>query len=117
MKTVCGLARCIKTDAILSLEEKKVWEAVKDKGARLFAPEKGGKYEVFDQRPLSKEMIDYCVQDVRFLPGLWEVYVRRLGNSKKWAAKIEKATLDRVKESQAIDYDPHSKSKALGPWA
>ncbi|KAH7370760.1 domain-containing protein 1 [Rhexocercosporidium sp. MPI-PUGE-AT-0058] len=115
-KTVCGLARCIKNDAVLTPTEKKRWEGVKDRGALLFAPEKGGRYEVFDERPLSREMIDYCVQDVRFLPGLWDVYTKRLGGDEKWKRLIEDATLERVKESQRKNYQPHSKSKVFGPW-
>lgn len=90
---------------------------MKDKGTLLFAPEKGGRYEVFDERPLSKEMEDYCVQDVRFLSGLWDFYMKRLkGVEGKWEDLIEEETLERVRESQRGDYEPHSKGKALGPW-
>ena len=115
-RTVCGLARCIKTHAQLTPAEKKTWEAVKDKGALLFAPEKGGRYEVFDERPLSMEIMNYCVQDVRFLPGLWDVYNKRLGDDRKWIALIEEATLERVRDSQSKDYVPDSKMKVFGPW-
>ncbi|KAH7413329.1 ribonuclease H-like domain-containing protein [Cadophora sp. MPI-SDFR-AT-0126] len=115
-RTVCGLARCIKTDAQLTPAEKKIWETTKEKGGLLFAPEKGGRYEVFDERPLSKEMVDYCVQDVRFLPGLWNVYTKRLGDDGKWKGLIEDATLERVRDSQGKGYVPDSKMKVFGPW-
>ena len=37
----------------------------KTAGRRLFAPEKGGSYEVFERRPLSAAIIAYCVAEVR----------------------------------------------------
>lgn len=53
---VQGLAKCISYSDILSLEDAVTWKQVKDDGVRLFAPEKGGTYEVFQRRPLSTAM-------------------------------------------------------------
>jgi exonuclease 3'-5' domain-containing protein 1 len=115
-RTVSGLARCIKTDAIMSVEDKRDWETVKDKGRELFAPEKGGSYEVFNKRPLGEELAMYCVQDVRFLPGLYECYLRRLDGNGTWKRKIEVETKARVRDSQSKGYSPNGRHKALGPW-
>ena len=32
-----------------------------------FAPERGGRYEVWQKRPLSEELLKYCAQDVAML--------------------------------------------------
>ncbi|CAL3966907.1 unnamed protein product [Diplocarpon coronariae] len=111
-----GLAQCIKYHASLTLEEKEAWGAIKERGRGLFAPEKGGSYEVFDERPLAEEIRAYCVQDVQFLPGLWKLYTERLGDSQDWARMIEEETRARVILSQNADYISDSKDRALGPW-
>lgn len=109
----------------MSLGEKKRWEEVKERGWELWKPEKGlgaeggGKYEVFEERPLREEVWDYCVQDVEILPILWKVYEGRLGalgNEEVWRKRIEVETLRRVEESQGVGYEPNGRHKALGPW-
>ena len=39
---------------------------MKQKGINLFAPERGGSYEVFTIRPLSADIIAYCLIDIAF---------------------------------------------------
>ncbi|KAL4934844.1 ribonuclease H-like domain-containing protein [Aspergillus oleicola] len=70
-RRVNSLTRCIENDADMTFSERQKWKATKEKGLKLFAPERGGSYEVFNTRPLAEEIIEYCVQDVRFLPKLW----------------------------------------------
>ncbi|KAL2830835.1 ribonuclease H-like domain-containing protein [Aspergillus cavernicola] len=89
-----GLARCIERDAGLTWSEASGWKDIKDNGRQLFAPERGGSYEVFNARPLSEAIIKYCSQDVRILPKLWAVYNGKLGW--RWKEKIEVATRDRI---------------------
>jgi exonuclease 3'-5' domain-containing protein 1 len=114
---VNGLARCIERDASLSFEENRKWKTCKDKGVHLFAPERGGSYKVFNDRPLREEIREYCVQDVHFLPRLWDCYNRKL--SQTWRKKVTEATMGRVDESQSSNYVPHGQHKALAPlgWA
>ncbi|KAL2181542.1 ribonuclease H-like domain-containing protein [Thermothelomyces heterothallicus CBS 202.75] len=78
---VSGLAKCI---GVLAPAERAAWAAAKDRGRRLFAPELGGTYSVFNQRPLSEEVWLYSVQDVRFLPRLWALYDARLRRKPGW---------------------------------
>lgn len=76
-RRVNGLARCIENDAPMTAAERQSWKATKQKRVDLFAPERGGSYEVFNVRPLAKDIIQYCVEDVRLLPRLWEKYSSR----------------------------------------
>lgn len=67
-RRVNGLARCTENDASMTNAERQAWEDGKEKGLNLFAPERGGSYEVFNVRPLADNIIHYCDQDVQFLP-------------------------------------------------
>ncbi|KAF3046143.1 hypothetical protein E8E12_011354 [Didymella heteroderae] len=112
-KFVNGLQRCIENDAVMTVAEKYTWNAAKEKGKKLFAPERGGRYEVFNDRPLAKDIIQYCVQDVQFLPRLWSRYKGRM--SAPWATKVQVATEERIASSRSVDYNGHGKHKALAP--
>jgi exonuclease 3'-5' domain-containing protein 1 len=111
---VNGLSKCIDRDLDLSYSQKVECQRVKEKGVKLFAPEKGGRYEVFNERPLSADIGLYCVQDVQWLPALYQAYSRKL--SKTMSTKVANATLARVRESQSPSYNGHGKHKAEGPW-
>lgn len=78
-KYVNGLAKCIERDARLTTYEARCWKASKEKGLRLFAPERGGSYDVFNVRPLPDDIKKYCMQDVQFLPKLWVQLFRLYG--------------------------------------
>ncbi len=112
---VVGLGKCIRSDARLSTKVQKDWEAVKERGKALFSPEDGGSYEVFNIRPMLQDIIDYCAQDVVYLPILWNVYSQRIG--KKWLKRVQQETVKRVLMSQAESYEPHGEHKVLSPWA
>jgi len=62
-------------------------QRIKETGLKLFAPEEGGIYEVFNERPLSDMIGLYCVQDVQWLPVLYQTYLQRKV-SKTMSAKI-----------------------------
>ncbi|OAF60684.1 hypothetical protein VC83_03589 [Pseudogymnoascus destructans] len=78
----------------MAASEKRQWIAEKSKGKRLFAPELGGSYEVFNKRPLQQEMALYCTQDMKLMPKLWQLYSSRLSQS--WAKRVEIARKDRI---------------------
>lgn len=113
-KYVKGLAKCVEVDLPLTIAERKVWKDAKEQGLGLFAPERGGSYEVFRMRPLPQAIVQYCIQDVQFLPKLWHLYHSKLTNS--WTTRVEKATRERISQSQSEHYIGQGRQKALGPW-
>lgn len=114
-RLVKGLARCIEQDAPLSPSERDEWKAAKDKGKALFSPERGGSYEVFDQRPLSAEVEKYCIQDVVHMPALWKKY--HAGLNETWKIKVAEETKARIELSQSAEFVGNGKHMAEGPAA
>lgn len=112
-KYVSGLAKCIDRDAPLSYHERRNWLQIKDKGQRLFRPENGGSYEVFNERPLQRDISLYCAQDVQILPRLWAHYSSKIGPS--WMQTVISFSKKRVEESQSPSYAPNGRDKALAP--
>jgi|EP00966_Prymnesium_polylepis_P185807 ribonuclease D len=47
---------------------------VKEQGRCAFAPEHGGSYQVWKQRPLSQELLKYTAYDVSYLHNLRQAY-------------------------------------------
>jgi exonuclease 3'-5' domain-containing protein 1 len=117
--SVAVLAKCIEEDAQISSAAMSKWRRTKDVVAQLFALERGGRYEVFDERPLRAELIQYCVQDVALLPTLYSIYEAKLlpAGESFWRAEIEKATQARVMLSHSTSYDSHGQQEAYGPWS
>lgn len=116
-KYVNGLAKCIERDAPMTSTEMNDWKATKERGVMLFAPERGGSYDVFNARPLSEEITRYCIQDVQFLPRLWASYNAKL--TRAWDRRVFEASKERVTSSQAPAYIGKGQEKALAPqgWA
>ena len=118
-KFLNGLAKCIKEHSRLSKKQKKKWEKTKEEGRRLFDPNRGGRYEVFNERPLSEEIHNYCQQDVQFMPGLYDIYSTRLRTSfapnGNWYSRIGSETEKRLKDSMSENYEPHGRNKTLAP--
>lgn len=113
-RCVNGLAKCIERDLKMTKKERQDWLANKEAGKKLFAPECGGSYEVFNVRPLSETILQYCKQDVQYLPRLWQHYSLKL--TPKWATHVKEATKDRVKLSQTATFIGKGRHMALGPW-
>ena len=111
---VVGLAACITKDAQLTRKACAAWKATKDKGRSRFSPERGGSYEVLNVRPMQQDIVDYCTQDVVYLPLLWKVYTGKI--SPKWMRKVQVETCERIVASQKASYEPHGRDKTLSPW-
>ena len=116
-RCVNGLAKCIERDIPLSVSERDAWKMTKEKGLNLFAPERGGSYEAFNARPLSDDIMLYCIEDVHLMPRLWREYNSKM--VKRWQAKVQQATKNRVILSQIATYNGQGRHMALTPtsWA
>lgn len=108
-----GLSKCIEMDAPMGYAERANWTATKQRGIRLFAPERGGTYEVFNTRPLPAEIQEYCVQDVQYLPRLYSHYKARLSDAKM--AQVLQFAQNRVQLSQSAHFDGNGRHMALPP--
>ena len=106
---VNGLAKCITYD----LPSIPGWTATKDKGRRLFAPEAGGRYEVFLERPMSQEIINYCEQDVMLMPQLLVRYGAKL--NARVAARLQTIVDERIALSKTPTFVGKGKHMAIGP--
>jgi exonuclease 3'-5' domain-containing protein 1 len=113
-KFLNGLSKCIERDGMLTRSEKQRWKDVKDKGLHLFAPERGGTYEVFNHRPLDDRIMSYCVQDVQFLARLWCTYYPKM--TPRWREKVQAETKKRITSSQSPSFNGEGQHMALAPW-
>ena len=93
------------------------WQVVKNAGCALFAPELGGRYEVFEQRPLDPRLIAYCAQDVTLLFELEDALKKKMGYVAlgKWENKIVAESAERVKVAYNTAYIPNGRHKTLPP--
>ncbi|KAG6115686.1 hypothetical protein E4U13_002560 [Claviceps humidiphila] len=66
-RLVASLARAIKEDSPITFVEKLKWEQHKKWTKTLFDPKKGGRFEVFNERPFRDGILECCVVDVALL--------------------------------------------------
>ncbi|KAL4787087.1 hypothetical protein BJX76DRAFT_354497 [Aspergillus varians] len=116
IEEICfGLAKCIELASPISYPAKAEWKRRKENVTRRFDPRKGGRYDIFNERPLAPDIRDYCAADVALLPGLYSSYGGKM--SPEWKVKGQKATDDRIRLSQKPEHDGQARDKVLGPWA
>jgi len=107
---VNGLAKCIEKD----LPYTPGWSLVKANGRRLFAPEAGGRYEVFLERPMAADIVKYCEQDVMLMPRLLAVYGPKLRCGV--SAHIHTIVDDRIRLSKTVTFNSKGRHMAVGPY-
>jgi len=112
-KYLNGLAKYIE-QGVVPGSDLTSWKLAKDKGGRLFKPEYGSSYKVFEQRPIPKDIISYCVGDVQYLPELWN---RFRWKTYRWRDLVNEETKQRVEASQKPEYQPHGPDRTLAPWS
>ena len=80
---------------------------------------KGGKHEMFNERPMRAEIEDYRKGNVVLLSGLYSVYNTKLhprdGGGAFWRVQVREETKRRIELSQEPDYDGQAKSTICGP--
>lgn len=114
---VAGLVKCVENDSPITPTAKAGWRRTKEVARQLYDPEKGGRYEIFNERPLRPEIEDYCAGDVVQLPGLFDVYDAKLrpsrGGGAFWRVQVREATRDRIKLSQHPAYDGQRRPRSV----
>jgi exonuclease 3'-5' domain-containing protein 1 len=80
---VKGLEKALQRYPGLSDNERSEADRVKKNGIGLFAPERGGSYEVWVQRPLCQELLEYASLDVRHLHGMAKVWGAEIGSERR----------------------------------
>jgi exonuclease 3'-5' domain-containing protein 1 len=89
---VAGLAKCIEKESPVSTTAKAEWQRTKEGASQLYDPKKDGWYEIFNERPIRPEIVQYCAQDVALLPGLYNVYNAKLrppdGGGAFWRVQV-----------------------------
>ncbi|KAL1799947.1 hypothetical protein ACET3X_000289 [Alternaria dauci] len=115
-----GLSKAIEYNAsrlFITHTEARLSKKIKGVGLKLFAPEHGGNYKVFEDRPLSEAIKNYCVQDVVYMPRLWKLYDRRMTDGGFWQVMALEAAARRVEESHQVGYQPNGPHKRFGCWS
>ncbi|KAH8434349.1 uncharacterized protein LDX57_011997 [Aspergillus melleus] len=110
---VHGLGTCIERDLSMSSSEQQSWKIRKENGRKLFAPGQGGSYEIWNTRPLPADIMQYCVQDVKILPRLWQNYKRSM--SYRWSVLVENEVKNRIIDSHSPDYIEKGRLRTLAP--
>ena len=79
---ISGYAGCLTSKLWDTHAETEYWNAIRAKG--FFKRNGIDDYSVFDRRPLSQELIEYCVGDVKYMPFLWGRYSNMLIKHEEW---------------------------------
>jgi len=69
--------------------------------------------DIFSIRPLDAKTMQYCANDVMYLPALRDVYAKKLDS--KWRDEAKEESARRVDEACGHTYDPQSEAKKYGP--
>merc|ERR1719270_828632 len=60
-----SLCKCL--DLTKVVHDQTMQEAIINRGKNLYAPERGGSYEVWNKRPLHPHLVQYCIASVKYL--------------------------------------------------
>jgi exonuclease 3'-5' domain-containing protein 1 len=106
-----GLTKCIE----LYVAPPNAWKEVKEAGNRLFSPEKGGSYTIFERRPLDPRILAYCAQDVALMFQLEAAMKKTMDKPEGWEKKILLGSANRVAESKSSYYSGQGRHRAIAP--
>lgn len=83
MRFINGLEKYINRDMPITPKERVEWLHTKEKCVRIFTPERGGSYQIFNKRSLTEAVNLYYIQDINFLRRLWSHYYRSITAQKR----------------------------------
>eukprot|EP01023_Acetabularia_acetabulum_P042669 TRINITY_DN4245_c0_g1_i2.p3 TRINITY_DN4245_c0_g1~~TRINITY_DN4245_c0_g1_i2.p3 ORF type:complete len:250 (-),score=26.94 TRINITY_DN4245_c0_g1_i2:111-860(-) len=109
-----GLSRCLSSfgEYHLSESERIRLNCIKDRGVQLFAPEQGGSYEVWKQRPLNPDLVEYAACDVRYL-----LQIKQQWGGSCQSHLIERASSERVTNAISANIPCKGRYKSRIDWA
>lgn len=105
-----GLKKLVPKDSGLSKEDNVEWTFVKSGGNDMFA----AGYQVFKDRPLSRGLRRYSVNDVVHLPALYRCYDAKLTPQLKEV--VLRKTREMIAKTRQTDFDPNGPDKTLSGW-
>jgi exonuclease 3'-5' domain-containing protein 1 len=95
---VSGLEKAIQRDLSLGYAETQRWTNTKKGITSLMST------DIFAVRPMDSKTVEYCVNDLLYLPNLRAFYLDRLKGD--WPAKVIDATNHRIQEAYSAGYQP-----------
>jgi exonuclease 3'-5' domain-containing protein 1 len=107
-KYLHGLEKSVGMDLRLGVTERERWIRTKKEVQALMSN------DIFSRRPLDAKTMQYCVNDVEYLPALHNVYSKRIKS--EWKQKAMDESARRIAEACSPAYEPQSEAKRLGPW-
>lgn len=91
-----GFKRALQCTDCITNEQEREMIRIKEEGRRLFAPEFGGSFEVFDQRPIPPILLDYLITDTIVLLDLLQEQLILSGLTEYKLAKISEKRMKRA---------------------
>ena len=83
---VPSLQKCLTSCDRLGRMQKTFADFINKTGKQLFEPDHGGRYEVFQQRPLLPDLLVYAAHDCRYMQLLYQWYCENL--SDEWKQRV-----------------------------
>jgi exonuclease 3'-5' domain-containing protein 1 len=105
---VRGLGKCVQNDLKLGFMKTNHWLRMKQNIKKVMHT------DIFSIRPMDPKTIEYCQNDIIYLPALREIYMARI--KPEWLTKAKEESEHRVTQARSPEYDPQSEGKKLGPW-
>jgi len=89
-----GLTTCMIASQVVPKSMAAELSSIKEKGKQLYAPERGGSYDVWDKRPLDLELVRYAAADVKYLLAMKEKW-----SSRNLDQRVEYLTIERIRKT------------------
>ncbi|PQE26782.1 3 -5 exonuclease protein [Rutstroemia sp. NJR-2017a BVV2] len=84
-----GFWECLTHDPGITPATRATCRKIRDKGRTLFAPNHGGRPEIFNLRPLNNDLKDCIIQDLILMSVLYDCYIERLTISTRLIVEAE----------------------------
>ncbi len=110
---VYGLVRLVESYCKLTPTAAHENEAIKEKGARLMFPDRGGSYNVLFERPLHPDVEKYAANDVEYMLEVYRFLTKALNDAQ--LSRVLLATEQRVLVFQTRHAEKDGPHKAVAP--